>query len=165
VRPGCLSAGRPLQRVNHVHRSGDRWASASPSKRERGGPLPSIDVADALLDERRELSEWAITRRAPAIRPRWALSAPLINVSRCSVKPVGRLQPGCPVERSDQPAPMTCHNFRLMPRSFTAPKGFPWSPGWGLPDLLHQEVARARAAARYSAQTPAQLLAERIRSG
>ena len=26
------------------------------------GPLPSIDVADALLDERRELSEWATTR-------------------------------------------------------------------------------------------------------
>jgi hypothetical protein len=26
--------------------------------RERGGPLPSIDVADALLDERREMSEW-----------------------------------------------------------------------------------------------------------
>jgi hypothetical protein len=26
--------------------------------RERGGPLPSIDVADALLDERRELAEW-----------------------------------------------------------------------------------------------------------
>ena len=25
--------------------------------RERGGPLPSIDVADALLDERREL-DW-----------------------------------------------------------------------------------------------------------
>jgi hypothetical protein len=25
--------------------------------RERGGPLPSIDVADVLLDERRELSE------------------------------------------------------------------------------------------------------------
>ena len=25
--------------------------------RERGGPLPSIDVADALLDERRELTE------------------------------------------------------------------------------------------------------------
>jgi hypothetical protein len=24
---------------------------------ERGGPLPSIDVADALLDERRELTE------------------------------------------------------------------------------------------------------------
>jgi len=24
--------------------------------RERGGPLPSIDVADALLDERRELT-------------------------------------------------------------------------------------------------------------
>jgi hypothetical protein len=27
--------------------------------RERGGPLPSIGVADALLDERRELAEWA----------------------------------------------------------------------------------------------------------
>jgi hypothetical protein len=26
--------------------------------RERGGPLPSIDVADALLDERRELTEF-----------------------------------------------------------------------------------------------------------
>jgi hypothetical protein len=25
-------------------------------RRERGGPLPSIDVADALLDERRELT-------------------------------------------------------------------------------------------------------------
>ena len=25
--------------------------------RERGGPLPSIDVADALLDERGELAE------------------------------------------------------------------------------------------------------------
>jgi hypothetical protein len=32
--------------------------------RERGGPLPSIDVADALLDERRELTQWATTRRA-----------------------------------------------------------------------------------------------------
>ena len=30
--------------------------------RERGGPLPSIDVADALLDERCELAEWATTR-------------------------------------------------------------------------------------------------------
>ncbi|HUE31360.1 MAG TPA: hypothetical protein VMQ38_00240 [Mycobacterium sp.] len=30
--------------------------------RERGGPLPSIDVADALLDERRGLAEWATTR-------------------------------------------------------------------------------------------------------
>jgi hypothetical protein len=27
--------------------------------RERDGPLPSIHVADALLDERRELTEWA----------------------------------------------------------------------------------------------------------
>jgi hypothetical protein len=29
--------------------------------RERGGPLPSINVADALLDERRELTERATT--------------------------------------------------------------------------------------------------------
>jgi hypothetical protein len=26
--------------------------------RERGGPLLSVDVADALLDERHELAEW-----------------------------------------------------------------------------------------------------------
>jgi hypothetical protein len=32
--------------------------------RERGGPLPSIDVADALLDERRQLTEW-ISEPAP----------------------------------------------------------------------------------------------------
>jgi hypothetical protein len=33
------------------------WFGQSPSAaRERGGPLPSIDVADALLDERRELT-------------------------------------------------------------------------------------------------------------
>jgi hypothetical protein len=31
--------------------------------RERGGPLPSIDVAEALLDERGELAELATTRR------------------------------------------------------------------------------------------------------
>jgi hypothetical protein len=29
--------------------------------RERGGPLPSIDVADALLHEGGELTEWAKT--------------------------------------------------------------------------------------------------------
>jgi hypothetical protein len=29
--------------------------------RERGGPLPSIDVADALLDERRELTAHLIS--------------------------------------------------------------------------------------------------------
>jgi glycine/D-amino acid oxidase-like deaminating enzyme len=29
--------------------------------RERGGPLPSIDVADALLDERRELNAGLIS--------------------------------------------------------------------------------------------------------
>ena len=30
--------------------------------RERGGPLPSIDVAAALLDERGEMAELATTR-------------------------------------------------------------------------------------------------------
>jgi hypothetical protein len=29
--------------------------------RERGGPLPPIDAADALLNERRELTEWPTT--------------------------------------------------------------------------------------------------------
>jgi hypothetical protein len=33
--------------------------------RERGGPLPSIDVADALLDERRGLTDW-ISEPVPA---------------------------------------------------------------------------------------------------
>jgi len=32
--------------------------------REQGGPLPSIDVADALLDERCYLTEW-ISEPAP----------------------------------------------------------------------------------------------------
>jgi hypothetical protein len=32
--------------------------------RERGGPLPSIDVADALLDERRKLTQGAATAGA-----------------------------------------------------------------------------------------------------
>jgi hypothetical protein len=31
--------------------------------RERGGPLPSIGVADELRDERRELTDWATTRK------------------------------------------------------------------------------------------------------
>jgi hypothetical protein len=30
--------------------------------RERSGPLPSIAVAHALLDERRELTQWTTTR-------------------------------------------------------------------------------------------------------
>ncbi|HWS91149.1 MAG TPA: hypothetical protein VN306_01195 [Mycobacterium sp.] len=33
--------------------------------RERGGPLPLLDVVDALLDERRELTEWATGRPSP----------------------------------------------------------------------------------------------------
>jgi hypothetical protein len=32
-------------------------AALRQAARERGGPLPSIDVADALLDERRELTD------------------------------------------------------------------------------------------------------------
>jgi hypothetical protein len=31
---------------------------------ERGGPLPSIDAADTLLDERRKLTQGAATARA-----------------------------------------------------------------------------------------------------
>jgi hypothetical protein len=33
-------------------------AAVRRAARERGRPLPSTDVADALLDERRELTEW-----------------------------------------------------------------------------------------------------------
>ena len=32
-------------------------AALRSAARERGGPLPSIDVVDAVLDERRELTE------------------------------------------------------------------------------------------------------------
>ena len=40
-------------------------APAQPLQLASGvGALPSIEVADALLDERREMSEWATTRRA-----------------------------------------------------------------------------------------------------
>jgi len=39
------------------------WWRLRRATRERGGPLPSIDVADALLDERRELTE-----RVPNLR-------------------------------------------------------------------------------------------------
>jgi hypothetical protein len=43
--------------------------------RERGRPLPSIDVADALLDELRELTLRATTRRGNfhKSRPGWVL--------------------------------------------------------------------------------------------
>ncbi len=41
---------------SELRRLGRRGSGAG---RERGGPLPSIDVADALLDERRELTERA----------------------------------------------------------------------------------------------------------
>jgi hypothetical protein len=42
-----------------------RVAAFRRAARERGGPLPLIDVADALLDERRELTEW-ISEPMPA---------------------------------------------------------------------------------------------------
>jgi hypothetical protein len=47
----CRSGCAPLP--TNVQRFTRRGAA-----RERGGPLPSIDVADALLDERRELTGW-----------------------------------------------------------------------------------------------------------
>jgi hypothetical protein len=37
-------------------------AALRQAARERGGPLPSIAVADALRDERRELTAWVTTR-------------------------------------------------------------------------------------------------------
>jgi hypothetical protein len=42
---------------------GGDWGGLFPRRaaRERGGPLPSIVVADALLDERREVAECATT--------------------------------------------------------------------------------------------------------
>ncbi|HEY2503063.1 MAG TPA: hypothetical protein VGI68_17050 [Mycobacterium sp.] len=37
------------------------WRLFAEAARERGGPRPSIDVADALLDERREWTERVTT--------------------------------------------------------------------------------------------------------
>jgi hypothetical protein len=39
-----------------------RLATLRRAARERGGPPPSMGVADALLDERRELAGWAAIR-------------------------------------------------------------------------------------------------------
>jgi hypothetical protein len=46
--------------------------------RERGGPLPSIDVADALLDERRELAE--LGNRLAACATEWLIGPPLLSL-------------------------------------------------------------------------------------
>jgi hypothetical protein len=44
--------------VNRSGKGNPRLVAAlRDAARERGGPLPSIDVADALQDERRELTE------------------------------------------------------------------------------------------------------------
>jgi len=45
--------------------SWDWWRLFAVRLGSGGAPLPSIDVADALLDERRELTEW-ISEPVPA---------------------------------------------------------------------------------------------------
>jgi hypothetical protein len=60
--------------------------------RERGGPPPSIDVADALLNERRELIEWLQTRKqvssATATGSTWVCGA------HCQMNPTKRSTTG-----------------------------------------------------------------------
>jgi hypothetical protein len=44
-------------------------AAVRRAARGRGGPLPSIAVADVLLDERRELTDWDTTCHRNFITP------------------------------------------------------------------------------------------------
>jgi hypothetical protein len=55
--------------------------------RDRGGPLPSIDVADALLDERHEVTARAIWRCDTAAKAQrhWMCSTGSIRSGRLSV--------------------------------------------------------------------------------
>ena len=45
---------RPMRDIETIDSEMRLVAALRRAARERGGPLPSIDVADALLDERRE---------------------------------------------------------------------------------------------------------------
>ena len=47
---------RAVRDTDHINSELQRLAALRRAARERGGQLPSIDVADALLDERRELA-------------------------------------------------------------------------------------------------------------
>jgi hypothetical protein len=66
IRTGVLAAtGKPLDAVTPEPPMN---AAAELARRlGSGGPLPSIDVADALLDERRGLTEWAIKATARSV--------------------------------------------------------------------------------------------------
>ena len=58
ARPGdrCIQLRLPRMRQPPPTPSFDWWRPSRRAARERGGPLPSVGVADALLDERRELT-------------------------------------------------------------------------------------------------------------
>jgi hypothetical protein len=50
--------GCPVRDIQTIDSELRSVAALRRAARERGGSLPSIVVADALLDERRELTEW-----------------------------------------------------------------------------------------------------------
>jgi hypothetical protein len=52
----------PMRDVDAIDSELQLVADLLRAARERGGPLQSIGAADALLDQRRELTEWATTR-------------------------------------------------------------------------------------------------------
>jgi hypothetical protein len=53
---GCQAARARMRDIETVDAELLLVAAFRRAARERGGPLPSIDMADALLDERRELT-------------------------------------------------------------------------------------------------------------
>jgi hypothetical protein len=54
---GCQAAQARIRDVETIDSELQLVAVLRHAARERGGPLPSIGVADELLDERRELTE------------------------------------------------------------------------------------------------------------
>jgi hypothetical protein len=52
--------GRPMRTLDTIDSGLLLAAALRRAAEKRGGPVPSIDVADARLDERREWAEWAI---------------------------------------------------------------------------------------------------------
>jgi hypothetical protein len=55
---GCQAAQARMRDIETIDSELRLVTALRRAARERGGPLPSIDVADALLNERHELTEW-----------------------------------------------------------------------------------------------------------
>ncbi len=66
---------RPMRDIDTIDSELQLVAGLCRADRERGGPLPTIDVADARLDERRELA----TRLLVLSHRSWRVAPPSSN--------------------------------------------------------------------------------------